>query len=196
MPPSRRNDLVDAAMRVFYRHGFNNTSLDQVLDEGGISRMTLYNHFKSKDELIVAALRLQDERSEQELMNYLQKIDGGPIERIMGIFDFCREWFLDDEFCGCMFINASAEFDDPACVVRCVSAEHKRTMVNLMRKQCEQAGLRDPHVLAEKLCILLDGAVVTAHVVGKVDNNETRLEEAAEWAKDAARVLIDASKVA
>ena len=56
MPPSRRDDLIDAAMRVFYRHGFHASSLDDIQKEGGISRMTLYNHFKSKDELVVAAI--------------------------------------------------------------------------------------------------------------------------------------------
>ena len=95
-----------------------------------------------------------------------------------------------------MFINASVEFDDPTCIVRCVSTEHKRAMVSLMRQQCEQAGMRDPQILAEKLCILLDGTIVTAHVVGKVNNNDTKLEEAADCAKDAAKVLIKSSRVA
>ena len=83
MPPSRREDLVDAAMRVFYRHGFHASGLDRILEEGGISRMTLYNHFKSKDELIVAALRRRDEIFRNRMMKFVESRAKAPLDRLL-----------------------------------------------------------------------------------------------------------------
>ena len=110
MPPSRRDDLIDAAMHVFYKHGFHASSLDDIQREGGISRMTLYNHFKSKDELVVAAMRHRDEIFRNSLMKFVESKAKTPRERLLAVFDFHEEWFTGNEFCGCMFINASAEF--------------------------------------------------------------------------------------
>ncbi len=190
MPPSRRDDLIDAAMRVFYRNGFHGTGLDMILQEGGISRMTLYNHFKSKDELIVAALRRRDEIFRNRMMKYVEKAANDPIDRIFAIFDFHEEWFEESAFCGCMFINAAAEFVDPQSPFRRVSADHKFEVRRYILQHCEAAHLRNPASLSEHISILLDGAIVTAQVVGQVGMNGAKPADAAKRAKEVARIII------
>ncbi len=96
--PSRRDELIDAAMRVFYRCGFHASSLDDIQKEGGISRMTLYNHFKSKDELILAAMRRRDEIFRNRLMKFVESASKEPRERIAAVFDFHEQWFSGEEF--------------------------------------------------------------------------------------------------
>ncbi|HIP77475.1 MAG TPA: TetR/AcrR family transcriptional regulator, partial [Kiloniellaceae bacterium] len=61
MVSSRREHLVDTATQLFSRHGYRATGIDTILAEAGVAKMTLYNHFKSKDELILASLRRSDE---------------------------------------------------------------------------------------------------------------------------------------
>jgi len=190
MPPSRREELVEAAMRVFHRRGFHATSLDRVLEESGVSRMTLYNHFKSKDELIVAALRRRDEIFRNRMMKFVDARADAPLERILAVFDYHEQWFDEPDFCGCMFINASAEFDDPQGPVRRVAADHKIEILRYLREHCEAAGLEDPAALAEQLNILLDGAIVTAHVIGRT--NGASPPAAARRARRAAQTLIEA----
>lgn len=191
MPPSKRDELIDAAMRVFYRHGFHGSGLDKVLQEGGISRMTLYNHFKSKDELIVAALRRRDEIFRNRMMKYVESRAAHPIERLEAVFDFHEAWFDEKDFSGCMFINASAEFENPQSPIRHVAAEHKRAIVRYLTEQCEQAGLPDPKELAEQLNLLVEGSIVTAQVVGQVGGAGVTPGDAARRAKQAARRLIN-----
>ncbi len=191
MPPSKRNELIDAAMRVFYKHGFGASSLDDILNEGGVSRMTLYNHFKSKDELILAALRRRDEIFRNKLMKYVDSKSKVPRERIAALFDFHEEWFTGNEFCGCMFINASAEFCDADSAPRRIAAEHKQELVRYMRELCESAGIPDPDDAAEQLNILLEGAIVTARVVGQVSEGGSNPGAAAQLAKRMALALID-----
>ncbi len=173
MPPSRRDDLIDAAMRVFYRHGFHASSLDDIQREGGISRPTLYNHFKSKDELIVAAMRRRDEIFRNKLMKFVESKGKTPRERLEAVFDFHEDWFTGSEFCGCMFINASAEFSAADSAPRRLAAEHKQEIVRYLRELCESAGVAEPDDTAEQLNILLEGAIVTARVVGQVTDGGT-----------------------
>lgn len=168
MPPSKRDDLIDAAMRVFYRNGFHASGLDKVLQEGGVSRMTLYNHFKSKDELIIAALRRRDEIFRNQMMKFVQTSATDPTDQLLAVFDFHEQWFTDSQFCGCMFINASAEFHDPASPPRCLAADTKLEVIRFLRELCSKAHASDPDTLADQLNLLLEGAIVSAHVVGKV----------------------------
>jgi len=191
MPPSRRDDLIDAAMRVFYKHGFHATSLDDIQKEGGISRMTLYNHFKSKDELVVAAMRRRDEIFRNSLMKFVDAKAKAPREKLLAVFDFHEDWFTGNAFCGCMFINASAEFSAADSAPRRLAAEHKQEIVRYLRDLCESAGFADPANIAEQLNILLEGAIVTARVVGQVSDGGKDPGAAARLAKHMAQHILD-----
>jgi len=190
MPPSRRDDLIDAAMRVFYKGGFHASSLDDIQEEGGISRMTLYNHFKSKDELIIAAMRRRDEIFRNKLMKFVEAKANTPRERIAAVFDFHEDWFTGSEFCGCMFINASAEFSIADSAPRRIAAEHKLEIVRYLKELCESAQLPDPAQAAEELNILIEGAIVTARVVGQVNDGGNDPGAAARLAKQMAMKLL------
>ncbi len=191
MPPSRRDELIDAAMRVFYRHGFHATSLDVILEEAGVSRMTLYNHFKSKDELILAALRRRDEIFRNRMMKFVESTGRTPRERIAAVFDFHESWFRGDEFCGCMFINASAEFSLADSPPRRLAADHKQAIVRFLRDLCEAAAFTDPDEVAEQLNLLLEGAIVSARVVGQVVDGGVDPGAAARRAKRMATAVLD-----
>ncbi|MEQ9207700.1 MAG: TetR/AcrR family transcriptional regulator [Phycisphaerales bacterium] len=190
MPPSRRDDLIDAAMRVFYKGGFHASSLDDIQEEGGISRMTLYNHFKSKDELIIAAMRRRDEIFRNKLMKFVEAKANTPHERIAAVFDFHEDWFTGSEFCGCMFINASAEFSIADSAPRRIAAEHKLEIVRYLKELCESAQLPDPAQAAEELNILIEGAIVTARVVGQVNDGGNDPGASARLAKQMAMKLL------
>ena len=177
-------------MRVFYRHGFHASSLDDILKEGGISRMTLYNHFKSKDELILAAMRRRDEIFRNKLMKFVESKAKTPRERILAVFDFHEDWFTGSEFCGCMFINAAAEFSVAESAPRRLAAEHKKEIFRYVRDLCEQEGYDDPSDLAEQLNILLEGSIVAARVVGQVTDNGENPGESARLAKRMATELL------
>jgi AcrR family transcriptional regulator len=191
VPPSRRDELIDAAMRVFYKHGFHASSLDDIQREGGISRMTLYNHFKSKDELIVAAMRRRDEIFRNRLMKFVDANARTPRERILAVFDFHEGWFDGDEFCGCMFINAAAEFSIADSAPRRIAAEHKQEIVRYVQSLCQDAGLADPRGVAERLNLLLEGAIVSARVVGQVAQGGANAAEPARLAKRMAIQILD-----
>ena len=72
---SRRDDLVETALRLFYANGFNATGIDRILAESGVAKMTLYKHFRSKDDLILAALELRDTQFREWLFGRMDAAD-------------------------------------------------------------------------------------------------------------------------
>ena len=183
MALSKRDQLIDAALRLFQQDGFHATGIDRILAEAGVAKMTLYKHFKSKDELVLAVLRRRDEQFRNHFMRQVEKRSNDPRQRLLAMFDVLGEWIMAEGFCGCTFINACAEFadhDDPA---HTLAAEHKRLMAQYIRKLAEEAGVREPARLAEQLCLLMEGAIVMAQVMGDC--------HAAVTARDAAEPLID-----
>lgn len=190
MPKSRRDDLVETALKLFYTGGFNATGIDKILEESGVAKMTLYNHFRSKDELILAVLHRRDEQFRNWLMGEMEKASAEPRARLLAMFDALQIWFegrafKGQGFHGCAFINVSGEFSDQSHPAHRVAAEHKRSIVEYLERLCSDAGIPHPEKLAEQLALLKEGAIATAHVRG--------MPEAAEIAKEMAARMIDAA---
>ncbi len=168
MAISRRDQLVETALDLFYRNGFHATGIDRVLAASGVAKMTLYKHFRSKDELILATLRLRDERFRHWLAEAVESRTRSPRKRLLAVFDVIEEWFGAAGFQGDMFINAAAEYGDPAHPVRMAAADHKAAMRAYFRDLALAAGARDAESLATQWALLVDGAVVTAQVAGNM----------------------------
>ncbi|MHC8492931.1 TetR/AcrR family transcriptional regulator [Thalassospira sp. SM2505] len=187
---SKRDDLVDTALRLFYTQGFNATGIDKILAESGVAKMTMYKHFKSKDELILAALQRRDEQFREWLAGEMTKASDHPREQLLAMFDALEQWFRGRAFkglgfAGCAFINASGEFSQSDHPAHRLAAEHKQSVLDYIAGLCADAGAKDPVTLAEQLALLKEGAIVTAQVRG--------LPDAAQTAKSIAKGLLDAA---
>ncbi len=183
MALSRRDHLVETALALFIREGFHATGIDGILAQAGVAKMTLYNHFKSKDELILAALRLRDERFRDWLVKAVEERAEKPRGRLLALFGAIDEWINQPDFSGCAFINVSAEYGRPDHPIHRIAAEHKRLVRDYIRKIAAEAGAADADNLADVLHLLIEGAIVSAHVSGQRD--------AAKLARRAATVLIE-----
>jgi AcrR family transcriptional regulator len=180
---SKRDIIVSEALKLFYQDGFNATGIERIIREAGVSKKTLYNHFKSKNELVLATLRQRDELFRNRLMRETERLGSTPQQRLLSIFDVHHQWFQERGFSGCMFINAAAEFSCHDNPNHMVSAQHKRLVRDYIRTLAEQAGAQDPQKLAQQLNLLLEGAIVDAHVSGN--------KQAAIIAKSMASVFVE-----
>ncbi|MFR9718880.1 TetR/AcrR family transcriptional regulator [Aeromonas diversa] len=153
----KRQQLLDTAYRLFNRHGFHATGIDLIWREAGSTKRTLYRHFPTKDALIEAVLTARD-REFFALLEARVSPCTTRSARLQALLDGLAEWFGRDDFYGCNFINASAEFGDPRHPVRRLVAAHKRA---LQQRVGEWLGIDEP--LATRLCLLLEGAIVMAH---------------------------------
>jgi len=166
---SKREQIISQALTLFYQNGFNATGIDKIIKEAGVSKKTLYNHFRSKDELVLATLRKRDELFRNNLMRETERLALAPQDRLLALFDVVGDWFNEVSFSGCMFINASAEFSGSDNPNHMVCAEHKRLVRDYIKTLAEQAGAKDPEELANQLNMIIEGAIVNAHVEGNKD---------------------------
>ncbi len=194
MRPSKRDELVQEALKVFYQNGFTATGMDLLVKKTGISKTSMYKHFRTKDDLILAVLRLRDEQLRNWFFRRVEDLASTPLEQVLAVFDVLEEWFQQPEFQGCMFIKASSEFqctDDP---IYSQCTEHKKLMHSSILKYVlalEIDGVSIPSDVAEKLAgqflLLIEGATVLKHM--GVSN------KAALDAKEAAVSLLQANKI-
>lgn len=182
--PSRRDDIIQTAIALFSEHGFNGTGVDLIMNTAKVSKKTLYTYFRSKDELILACLQHYDGLFRNNFMKQVEKLANKPGDKLLAMFDVAREWFMQDNFFGCLFINAIGEHSEDETPVRVVCKSFKSQMHGFIKTLCVEAGAKNPSALADELALLLEGAIVTAQVSHK--------PEAAETAKRAAQAIISA----
>lgn len=191
MSPARALDvdaatrLLDAAERLFYRRGVQAVGVDAVVGEAGVATKTLYAHFGSKDGLVEAYLRRRDRRWLDWLRGRVDAAEPGPA-RVLAVFDALHEWFAEPGYNGCAFINVAGELA-ASPNARAIARDHKLALRALLTDVAAGAGAADPAVLAERLMLLVEGAIVTAHVEGDPD--------AAVRARSAAAALLELARV-
>lgn len=189
MPRSRRDDLIDTALELFYRDGFHATGIDRVLAASGCAKMTLYHHFRSKDDLILAALARRSAEFGNWFRATVEAAATTPRERLIALFDALDAWFRRETasgegFRGCAFIKAAAEYGAGDAIHRAAAA-HKEEQVRYIEDIATTARAAQPRELAEQLSMLIEGAIVAAQVRGNL--------HAAAQAKAAAAVLVAGS---
>jgi len=115
-------------------------------------------------------------------MRQVDRLAKTPHKKLIAIFDVAEAWFSQKKFFGCMFINVIGEYSKRDSPIRDICNQFKRLMRNYIRDLCVQAGVEEPDILADKLALLFEGAVVTSQV--------SLNPAAAHTAKDIARSLI------
>ena len=164
MRPSKRDELVQKTLAVFYRNGFHATGMDMLVTETGISKTSMYKHFRTKEDLILAALRLRDENFRNWLYRRMEELANSPREQLITIFDALEEWFDEPGYRVCMFIKASSQYQDSSHPIHRQSADHKSMLERHVADLAEQAGFKEPGAVARQLLLLKEGAIVTAHL--------------------------------
>jgi AcrR family transcriptional regulator len=182
--PRPRKRILEAAGRLFLRNGYRAVGVDTIVAEAGVAKMTLYAHFPSKDDLIVAYL----ERANEQFWAWLEGAAAGaedPRAKLVAMFDAVGRLADSPQCLGCTFQGAAGEFPDPEHPGHRVAVAHKQAVLDRLAGLAEAAGLRDPAELAQQLLLLMDGAWVAARIFGP-DNPAAQVPAAA-------RALIAAS---
>ena len=171
MASDTRQRLIVAAMKRFYRDGFRNVGLDQILTDVGISKTAFYKHFDCKENLMLAVLEDQS-RWLQGTFRQMMRDRGGdsPAGQLRALMDVVEMIIESDDYQGCMFVNVSMEFPLPHEPAHIAAGQSKSDIEKIVCAVAEEAGASDPRALAQELCLIMEGAYVTRHVTG---NRET-----------------------
>ncbi|MCA9237015.1 MAG: TetR/AcrR family transcriptional regulator [Planctomycetales bacterium] len=167
MKAPTRQKLVEAAVRRFYRDGFRSVGIDQVLADVGISKTAFYKHFQSKDDLMLAALEMQNVWLQDTFRTMIRERGGSTaIGRLRAALDVVDLIIESDDFQGCIFVNAAMEFPLPHEPAHVAASENKQAIENILHDLAVDAGANDPRALAQELCLIMEGTYVTRHVTG------------------------------
>jgi AcrR family transcriptional regulator len=180
--PDARERILDTAYELFSRRAIRDVGIDEVVERAGVAKATLYRHFPSKDDLVIAFLECREERWTLAWVEAEAKRRGSTAEgQLLAIFELFDEWFQRDDFEACSFINVLLEMG-PAHPVGQASVRHLASIRSVVGRLAEEAGLRDPESFARSWHILMKGSIVSAA------EGDT---EAAQRARSMAALLIE-----
>lgn len=161
-----REQLLVTASRLFFERGFHSVGVDTIAAESGITKMTMYKHFPSKDHLIVAILERSSELYWEWFENTIHGITE-PEQQLIAIFEsVANQHSLSTQSTFCLYQAVAVEFPFPEHMVNQAAVEHKQSISKRLESICEQAGLKSPGLLARQLFVLLEGFCISSRFIG------------------------------
>jgi len=159
MSPTTKEKLIRSAYELFYRQGFHAVGLDQIIRSAGVTKTTFYNHFDSKETLIVEVMKWRNGLWPEHLRETLRARAGiRPRAQLMALFDVLDEVWGTDGYHGCLFIRAAAEFPLLHDPVHIVAQKFVHQLASAIRELAAFAGARNPKTLAGELLVLMAGS--------------------------------------
>lgn len=180
-----RDRLVDTAVALFNRYGFHATGVDRIVAAAKVAKKTLYSHFPSKEDLILAALARKEATFTEKFAPAVLASSTDPRQRLLALFEMAKSWYSDPDFHGCIFVNAAVEYSEPGHPINACARRFKTELRAFIRAQVVAGNAADPDMLADQIALLFEGATTVAQVSARPD--------AATTAKQIAATLIDAA---
>lgn len=158
---TKKQIIMNVATELFNKEGYQAVGIDKIITEAGISKLTLYRNFASKDQLIIEVLT---QRKDDFIKNITEVIENNltPKDKLFSLFNFYHTWFKDKSFRGCMFTNSLLEFGNKSKEISSINKEMKEALValiagilfSLVKKERAQR-------IAFTFVMLLDGAIIS-----------------------------------
>lgn len=178
-----RERILETACELFYQEGIQNVGIDRIIAESGVAKMSLYNHFKSKDALIEAFLRQRDQQWRDWFVARVEERSSEPKQQLLILFDVLQEWFESSDFRGCAFINATVELANPSHPGCQAALDHQLAVYHYILNLVQTEGIESAESVARQLFLLIQGAIVMAMMQDH--------PQAATEAKSAAVILLN-----
>jgi AcrR family transcriptional regulator len=159
--------LLTCAYQLFHRHGFNRVSMDEIATAAGVTKRTIYYHFRSKDDLIAAALEHQHELAVATFRTWTDRISRKPEAIVASLFSELRKWATQRNFFGSGFTRVAFELAEmPGHPARAIARRHEKMIEDLLAEVLQSAGVRSARRSARQIYILLEGAAAMILVHG------------------------------
>ncbi|HXR87471.1 MAG TPA: TetR/AcrR family transcriptional regulator, partial [Stellaceae bacterium] len=154
-----RERIISAASKLFYSEGIRAVSVDAVAEKAGLTKRTLYYHFRSKDDLIAAYLAARDQPNLALFKRWFDEADGNLSAKVRAIFVHLARNAGHPKWKGCGFLRTSAELANlPGHPAIKIGAAHKKKFEAWLRVTFEEAGIVGAARLARQILLLLDGS--------------------------------------
>ena len=153
-----RQHIIDAAYTLFYQIGFIRTGVDAIADAAGITKRTLYQHFKSKDELIEAVLEHQHKMALERIRQWADRISGKPDQMVTDLFEKLTQWADRADWQGSGFTRAAVEFaDQPGHPARKAARRHKKEVESYLVEKFAARNVNNVEQVVREILLLIEG---------------------------------------
>ena len=159
-PSEARSRLLNTALKIFYAEGIHSVGIDRIVAEAQVTRATLYRHFPGKDDLIVSYLREADRAIRSQVDTVLARDIPAP-DALRAVAGSIAEGIRSPGFRGCAFLNAAAEYPDPAHPVHQAVLAHRQWFSHMITELLARIGDAPAEPAARHVVMLRDGAMAT-----------------------------------
>jgi AcrR family transcriptional regulator len=181
-----RERILETADRLFYRDGLRAVGIDRIIAEAEVAKMSLYKHFASKDDLILAVLKYREEKILEFFGSAMERHGKRTKDKLRTFFAALKDWFESPGFRGCAFQNAAVELADAKHPGSHFVRDHKRRFQGFLAGLVEESLGKAATKVAPAVGLLVEGAIVTAVIQGS--------PAAVDVARDAAMKLVAGAK--
>jgi len=183
-----RQRILETADRLFYADGVRAVGIDRIIAEAGVAKMSLYNHFPSKDDLILAVLQHREQTVLQFFATAMDQHGKRTKDKLRAFFSALKDWFESPGFRGCAFQNAAVELADPKHAGAQFVKGHKQRFQTFLAELVEESLGKGAAKVAPAVGLLVEGAIMTAMIQGSPDSVDVARDAALKLVADARRV--------
>jgi AcrR family transcriptional regulator len=178
--------ILAAAFRLFYQHGFSRVSVDAIADMAGVTKRTVYYHFKCKDEIVTQVMEVQHLHLMEQYRSWLEPTSDTPREVVIGVFSKLKDWAGGADWLGSGFSRVSAELAEmrghPA---RQAASRHKRAVERWLADRLEAAGAPEAERSAREIMLLIEGSMGLALIHGEAGYMDAAMHAAEKLVSEA-----------
>lgn len=166
---TKRQDILLTAVDLFSRYGYQAVGIDRVIEKSGVAKMTMYRHFRSKDTLVEEVLTMRAGQIMESLAHAVEASTDA-MEKVHAVFLWHQDWIDGEDFTGCMFAAALAEFRQQEGGIASVCLAQKNGLRSFFSELlADLVAPSEAQGLAQQLVMLIDGAILAA-MAGKSAN--------------------------
>lgn len=180
--------LIKAASELFYEEGVRAIGVDALVARAGVNKMSLYRHFASKDDVVVAYLERRDALYWSNFDTSVAKHPGEPARQLVQLCTDLVQRASAPGYRGCPFVNVASEIADGSHPARVVATRHKSQLLTRLTAIARQTTARDPDGLAHSIALLMEGAYTATQTFGGVSATVRALPNAAQAVVDASLI--------
>lgn len=162
-----KNRIIETASSLFYKNGYNSTGINEIISEAGIAKATLYNHFKSKEDICLAYLQFKETSFIKGIEAFTSSKPKGR-KQILSIFDFLELFFQTKDFNGCWCVKTVSEIPSNNVTIRNEIQKQKNAFIQFISKlvstNLEKIKSKELNSLSLKIYLLYESAVSESHL--------------------------------
>jgi len=162
-----RQKIIETSSSLFYKNGYNSTGINEIISESEIAKATLYNHFKSKEDICLAYLQFKNSKFLKEIEIYCRSKAKGK-KQVLAVFDFLLLFFKDKDFNGCWCINTVSEIPKENVRIRNEIQVQKKQFIDLISdlvvSNLDGIKAKEIETMARQIYLLYESAVAESHL--------------------------------